>query len=756
MPVLFLSGAALAGPLYDPFLEKFQVGAYADPKTVTVRDGFPADLFEPIRVDTVWARKAEAMLAAPAPSGAVTRRLLAGLPGSTGEKQRQRALVAVRALLDAGRRGALADLPAGAFLGPELEVLRVQDLVECGQLAKAAQRAGRLARLPGLTDWNERAAFVWEMRARNLARRAGIESGFGDGFWRSMLQLSPYDSGNAWTLWVRCARQDGRPVLPPDAIDEDTERFLSGLGNGWLEPDEIYSAGFEPGAQAALGAQLLKGQQLRDHMARFAQPPSDFGRQGLWVRGARFARRGQVGPYEKLAARPDLKPGWRMDVWRRASELRFLKGQHTEGMANLRRALDLADRSAGTLSLRRRLRQWVEQALVLAVARGDTQLAQDIHGMGAVAFHGEEAEAYRSETAYWRRLWEPGVEPAPADSRKETARRLIETGTARPVTKPAAAALTAFARAGDATPWSDWAAWGHGLADEAGPERRAAAERYRVLLPACDAVSQSYGEECRLAALACAADRLADSEAWPVILRAAVEYDVARAREVPGPWAESVVPDALPACRGSRLDMHALLGFCLAVNDLRGTLGVAYELPARGLGPEGKERFLYPLPGPGPLRDAILGSGADPALVLAIARNESLFEPNVRSRAGALGFMQIMPFHYDRRGAVPGDGHWSCPEVSIARGARILADDSRRYNGDPYLTVAAYNAGPGAAGRWLEQLGGIADRDIYLAWIGYPETRRYVEKVLMDRDIYDWIIASDAAARAPEETTPNR
>ena len=59
-----------------------------------------------------------------------------------------------------------------------------------------------------------------------------------------------------------------------------------------------------------------------------------------------------------------------------------------------------------------------------------------------------------------------------------------------------------------------------------------------------------------------------------------------------------------------------------------------------------------------------------------------------------------------------------------------------------HLAVAAYNAGPKAASRWERQLGGSPDRDIYLAWIGYPETRHYVEKVLIDREIYDWLITA--------------
>jgi soluble lytic murein transglycosylase len=135
--------------------------------------------------------------------------------------------------------------------------------------------------------------------------------------------------------------------------------------------------------------------------------------------------------------------------------------------------------------------------------------------------------------------------------------------------------------------------------------------------------------------------------------------------------------------------------------------------------------------------------------MLATARNESLFDPAVRSRAGALGWLQIMPFHYTFAARQPGRAHWSHAATSLAKATQLMSSGAQRYGADPYRMLAAYNAGPKAVDRWDRQLGGDADRATFLAWIGYAETRRYVEKVLIDREIYDWILSEGAAAPTP-------
>jgi len=106
-------------------------------------------------------------------------------------------------------------------------------------------------------------------------------------------------------------------------------------------------------------------------------------------------------------------------------------------------------------------------------------------------------------------------------------------------------------------------------------------------------------------------------------------------------------------------------------------------------------------------------NGLDPALLAGLIKQESGFNPNAGSPAGAQGLCQLMPG--TARGLGVTDLH--DPVQSIEGGAKYLAQQLKTFNGDVARALAAYNAGPGAVQRY----GGVPP---------YAETQNYVRAVL--------------------------
>jgi soluble lytic murein transglycosylase-like protein len=112
-------------------------------------------------------------------------------------------------------------------------------------------------------------------------------------------------------------------------------------------------------------------------------------------------------------------------------------------------------------------------------------------------------------------------------------------------------------------------------------------------------------------------------------------------------------------------------------------------------------------------------NGLDPAVLHGLIQQESGFDPNAGSSAGASGLTQLMPGTASSLGVADPLN----PAESIEGGARYLGQMMSQFGGNTEDALAAYNAGPGA----VQQYGGIPP---------YAETQSYVSKVLGYAEIY--------------------
>jgi soluble lytic murein transglycosylase-like protein len=129
------------------------------------------------------------------------------------------------------------------------------------------------------------------------------------------------------------------------------------------------------------------------------------------------------------------------------------------------------------------------------------------------------------------------------------------------------------------------------------------------------------------------------------------------------------------------------------------------------------------------IEQAALRNGVDPAVLHGLIEQESGFDPNAQSSAGASGLTQLMPGTASSLGvANPLD-----PTESIEGGARYLGQLTREFSGNTTEALAAYNAGPGA----VKQYGGVPP---------YAETQSYVSKVIGYAESYRAEHAATAGA----------
>ena len=150
-------------------------------------------------------------------------------------------------------------------------------------------------------------------------------------------------------------------------------------------------------------------------------------------------------------------------------------------------------------------------------------------------------------------------------------------------------------------------------------------------------------------------------------------------------------------------------------------------------------RAIWPWPRRGAVEAEAREFGVDPMLFAGLVRQESTFDLEALSRAGARGLAQLMPVTAAQaaRGLdVTFYPEWlTVPDLNLHLGASHLGMLLRRYHGRVEVAIAAYNAGPVPVDRWIARPG-AEDADQFIEQIPYPETRSYVRSVLRNRAIY--------------------
>ena len=183
------------------------------------------------------------------------------------------------------------------------------------------------------------------------------------------------------------------------------------------------------------------------------------------------------------------------------------------------------------------------------------------------------------------------------------------------------------------------------------------------------------------------------------------------------------------------------------VGDFRHAISLAARMPYS----EKMHRFWYPLAFRKEVEEVSRKNGIDPMVALSVMREESRFDPDARSVAGARGLMQLMPrtaYRLDRKVnvGISSESEISDVGTNIRLGVYYLKSLFDEFGSLPHV-LAAYNAGEAAVKRWWEK-GNYRAVDEFIEDIPYPETRHYVKKVITSYYQYKKFSPSESASTA--------
>jgi soluble lytic murein transglycosylase len=306
-----------------------------------------------------------------------------------------------------------------------------------------------------------------------------------------------------------------------------------------------------------------------------------------------------------------------------------------------------------------------------------------------------------------------------------------------------AAAATHFARIQEVSSHPTSLARSHywlGRTAEALHRRDQARAEYQA---AANSSAAYYGQLAR-ARLGLAALALAPPPATPD-KRAEIErLELVRALEILYALKETALVIPLMADLGGKLDdvgaLSALGELAEQQHDARGMLHLGKAALARGLPLD-----YYAFPAVGVPRYSPIGPGIDNAMLFAIIRQESAFNPADWSAAQAMGLMQVTPI-----AAKDTCKRFSCSydvkrlkndmPYNLQVGAAELGGLMQEYRGNYMLAFAAYNAGRGRVQEWIARFGDPRDPKVdpvdWVERIPFMETRNYVQRVMENMQVY--------------------
>ena len=169
-------------------------------------------------------------------------------------------------------------------------------------------------------------------------------------------------------------------------------------------------------------------------------------------------------------------------------------------------------------------------------------------------------------------------------------------------------------------------------------------------------------------------------------------------------------------------------------------------------------RILYPLYYTDLLQKHTTKYEIDPLFVAAMIREESRFNADIVSYAGAIGLMQIMPANgpeFSRRLKISRFNTKMLydPDINIQMGTWYMKSLMDQFDNNHALVAGAYNGGPGRMRRWIKAKQ-IPDLDEFIEDIGIDQTRRHIKKVIDSYIIYQQLYSAPvpASANLPPQT----